>query len=549
MKLINKALKFPFHSILLSIYPIINLFGRNIVYIAFEDILRSLALSVALIIVFLLGFYVILKDWEKAGVLCLLLVLLFFSFGHVAHLLETWISRRDMTFDVSMLPWVWLFIFLLLTFIILQAELPEMSTQFLNVSSLVLFIFPLLTIIPHIVANREYDQSERDMISQMRGEAQAEASLREMAESERPDIYYIIPDGYVRSDILNEFYNYDNSSFTRALEQRGFYIVSSSHSNYLNTTYSLNTALNLIYFHELPTSIFRKARCNLYANYVNDFLRRQDYQIVVFDSGTDDTNQQYADIFVSPSSTQMEKGGEINPFERLLLRTTLGLLFFERESLTEKPSDGVIASVNSELDVRRERIEHAFAHLPDYADQEGRYFLFAHIYLPHFPFLYGPDGKALPYHEDLNLYWYQVEPENYVEYYTYQIDYLNQAILDTVDTILETSEKPVIIILQSDHGDEKHLDWNAPSTQGVNVRSAAFSAIYFSDHSYDALYPTMTTVNTFRVTLNHWFGTQYPLLPDKVFFHEHTALTSFNKKPKFIDSCAQFNLCLPTHPD
>ena len=150
--------------------------------------------------------------------MCLLLVLLFFSFGHVAHLIETWMARRDMTFDVSILVWVWLFAFLLLTFVILRVELPEMSTEFLNVSSLVLFIFPLITIIPHIVADKGYGQSERDVLSQMRGEAQAEASLREMPESEPPDIYYIIPDGYVRSDILEEFYNYDNSSFTRALE-------------------------------------------------------------------------------------------------------------------------------------------------------------------------------------------------------------------------------------------------------------------------------------------------------------------------------------------
>jgi len=67
MQVINKLSKFPFHSILLSIYPIMNLFGRNIVYIAFEDTFRSLAWSVALVIVLLLGFYVILKDWEKAG--------------------------------------------------------------------------------------------------------------------------------------------------------------------------------------------------------------------------------------------------------------------------------------------------------------------------------------------------------------------------------------------------------------------------------------------------------------------------------------------------
>lgn len=550
MKPIKKLRGFPFHSILLSMYPIIHLFARNMVYIPFKDTIRFLSWSVAFSIICLFGFYIILKIWEKAGILCSLLVILVFSFGHVANSLEEWTYRKGMTFDVTMLAWVWLFIFLLLSFVILRAKTSETSTHLFNVSSATLFILPMITIISHSVASSDYSQSEREALSQIRGEANAEATVREKPSSELADIYYIILDGYTRADILDEFYDYDNSSFTGALEERGFYVASSSRSNYLNTTYSLNTALNLTYFHKLPTSIFKKARCNLYTNYVNDFLRKQGYQIVVFDSGTGDTNKQRADIFIAPPSTQSETERAINPFEQLLLRTTMGLLFFEGESLvTEKANDTVIASVNRELAVRRERIEHAFAHLPDYAAQEGHYFLFAHIYLPHFPFLYGSDGKALPYHENLNLYWYQVEPENYVEYYTYQIDYLNQVVLHTVDTILAKSKKPVVIILQSDHGDEKYLDWDAPTTRGVNVRSATLNAIYFSDRSYHTLYPTMTTVNTFRIILNHWFGTQYPLLPDKVFFHEHTVSMPFHAKPEFVDSCTQFDICLPAHPD
>jgi hypothetical protein len=120
-------------------------------------------------------------------------------------------------------------------------------------------------------------------------------------------------------------------------------------------------------------------------------------------------------------------------------------------------------------------------------------------------------------------------------------------VLDTIDTILKNSEKPVVIVLQSDHGDEKFLDRDAPTTQGVNVRSAILNAIYFSDPSYDSLYPTMTPVNTFRVVLNHWFGTEYPLVQDKVFFHEHSASTPINEKPEFVDACVHFDVCLP-HP-
>jgi hypothetical protein len=120
-------------------------------------------------------------------------------------------------------------------------------------------------------------------------------------------------------------------------------------------------------------------------------------------------------------------------------------------------------------------------------------------------------------------------------------------VLDAIDVILKGSKKPVVIVLQSDHGDEKFLDRDAPTTQGVNVRSAILNVIYFSDQSYHGFYPTMTPVNTFRLVFNHWFGTQYPLLSDRVFFHEDPLSTGINEKPEFVDACAHFGICLP-HP-
>ena len=521
-------------------------------YIPFGDTIRSLALAIGLTILFLFGFRAVLKGWEKAGILCSLLVILFFSFGHIANSLEKWASQKDLAFDVSILSWIWLGFFLLLSFFIIHVRFPQNTTKFLNLISAILIIFPLTTIISIVIAMNGNSQNEKEALSQIRGEMDAVTSVQEVPQSELPDIYYIVFDGYLRADVLNELYGYDNSSFIEALEERDFYIVSGSRSNYLNTNYSLNTSLNLIYFHEFPPRNFKKAKYNLLTNYVNDFLHKQGYQIVVFDSGTQDTNNQSADIFISPKSSQSEENQLVNPFEQLLLRTTMGLLLFKNTSIdndSATPNDIVISSINHELSVRRERITHTFTHLPDYASEQGHYFLFAHIYLPHIPFLYGPGGEELEYHQNLNIYWYEVEPENYIEYYSYQLDYLNKAVLNTIDIILTKSEKPVAIILQSDHGDARYYDWNAPTAQGVDVNSAILNAIYFSDHSYLSLYPTMTPVNTFRVILNHWFGTQYPLLPDRVFFHEHPLSTTFNEIPDFLDSCAHFNICLPDNPN
>ena len=488
---------------------------------------------------------------EKAGVLTSLLSSLFYSFGHIANTLEKLFYHRDIAFNNSVLGWIWLTIFLLFSFLILRFQLPEMTTQILNLISGLLLVFTLVTIISIGDVNSDLSDIEVKSLAQLRGEVEAEKTTHALQSTDLPDIYYIILDGYERADYLQDLFGYDNSIFITALEERGFFIVSSSHSNYLNTNYSLNTSLNLTYFHEFPKRIFNKAKFNLYTNHVNNFLQEYGYQTVVFDSGTGDTNDQYADIFISPKTTTTQETRAINTFEQFFLKTTMGLLFFNDQSQDTSPdnsNDIIRSTINQDLTLRRDRISSALTHLPDYASSEGHYFLFSHIYLPHIPFLYGPGGEELRYHENLSLYWFDVEQEDYNEYYAYQIDYLNNSLLHTIDLILTNSKKPVVIVLQSDHGDGKFLDRKSPTIQGVNVRSAILNAIYFSDHNYNDLYTTMTPVNTFRVVLNHWYGTQYPLLIDKVFFHEHPIDSGINEKPEFLDSCDHFNICLPSPP-
>jgi hypothetical protein len=70
-----------------------------------------------------------------------------------------------------------------------------------------------------------------------------------------PDIYYIILDGYGREDILKELYHYDNSSFSQALNNRGFNITAQSQSNYIQTILSLASSLNMEYLSGTPSTL------------------------------------------------------------------------------------------------------------------------------------------------------------------------------------------------------------------------------------------------------------------------------------------------------
>ena len=544
-----KLLRFPYHPLLLSIYPIAHLYARNFVFLPIENTFRILAVTLVFALFFLAAFKLILKDWALAGVLSSLLVVLFYTFGHAANAIEAWTLNLQITFDVSILGWIWLAALLVISLLALKFGLPEQTTPLLNIVATVLVIAPVISIASDATAVGGSVHADEAKLSELRGEQEAEAGMSQVA---GPDIYFIILDGYQRADTLLDSYGYDNSAFTEGLQERGFYLASSSRSNYLNTNYSLNTSLNLMYYHEFPDQILLNSKYDLQTNYVSDFLRRVGYEIVVFDSGSDDTNDQYADIFVTPKSNQLEDDQFINPFEQLLLRTTAAALLFQGSSLDAGPgesSDVFAKAVNRELAQRRELITHAFGSLAGHGASGGEQLLFSHIFLPHFPFLYGPDGEELQYHQNLNLYWYEVEPENYIEYYNYQLDYLNQAVLDAVDEILAASEGPVVIVLQSDHGDRKFIDFDEPTSAGVDARSAILNAIYYSDGNYESLYQSVTPVNTFRLIFNHWFGTEYPLLPDRTFFHESSVSTPFNKVPEFVDACTTFDVCLPVQPN
>lgn len=545
--------RFPYHTVLFGAYPVMYLYAQNILFTRLQDILSSLAISTGLAVFFLLCFQMILKRWDKAGAISTLLVIMFFSFGHLANILQGAVSRLPgAALDIPTLAWVWMATFLALVFLLMRSRLPGGFTLLANITAAAFFILPAVTILSTTISVKMVDlEKERATLAQQRGEKKAEAALRTLQPGEMPDIYYIILDSYERADKLEELYGVDNSTFIDDLKDRGFYVASSSRSNYLNTTYSLNTALNLIYFGEFPKNLMRNARYNLRTNYVNDFLHRLGYQIVVFDSGTGDSNDQHADVFVTPNSQPSVKKPVINAFETLLIRTTIGLVLFKGQPQNETGEireNAAAASVDRELTVRRTRIEHAFAHLSDYAGEEDPHFLFAHIYLPHMPFLYGPDGEPLKYHGNTSLYWFEPEPDNYIEQYNDQVDFLNRAVIASIDQILEKSERPLVIVLQSDHGDDAYLDWYQPTPQGVDARSATLNAIYFSDGDYATLYPTMTTVNTFRLVLNHWFGTTYPLLAEKVYFHKHSPTTRPGEDPEFIEACEHFSVCIPDPP-
>jgi hypothetical protein len=98
--------------------------------------------------------------------------------------------------------------------------------------------------------------------------------------------------------------------------------------------------------------------------------------------------------------------------------------------------------------------------------------------------------------------------------------YVNYRILQVVESILEESSEPPIIIIQGDHGPKRNMSSNF-------ARLANLNAYYLPEGGAARLYPSITPVNTFRLIFDYYFGADLPLLPDESYLSKNSAHFEF----------------------
>ena len=95
--------------------------------------------------------------------------------------------------------------------------------------------------------------------------------------------------------------------------------------------------------------------------------------------------------------------------------------------------------------------------------------------------------------------------------YKNNVEFIDSRMQDVLQTIIDKSEIPPIIIVMGDHG---------PRGNYLNPehRMAILNVYYVDEETQKSLYGSISPVNTFRVILNHYFGEDYPLIEDVSFF-------------------------------
>jgi len=164
----------------------------------------------------------------------------------------------------------------------------------------------------------------------------------------------------------------------------------------------------------------------------------------------------------------------------------------------------------------RERIDCVFSELPQVQHRTKQpAFVFAHIMLPHAPFVWGPNGEHLSRDEFFLQFGGQ---ERTIEGYRDQLQFTNKKIQEVIDKILTESDRPTIIIIQSDHGSAAKYYTEKASEALIRERMNNINFIKLPDSEKGMLYDSMTPVNTFRIIFNSYFNGDYDLLEDKSYF-------------------------------
>ena len=492
------------HPFLFAIFPILALLAHNITEVELRIAFRSTVLSLFGTTILFLLMFLISRNWEKAALATTLIVVLFFAYGQVYEILQkisisgVILGRHRyliVLFTLVFVIGIWL--------IFSRLKNPHRASQFLNLIGVLLLIYPIYQISSHLIRTSMNEQRMSEVSPKI-------DSIAVQSTTNLPDVYFIILDAYARGDALRQDFNFDNSTFLQNLQDIGFYVADCSRANYVSTHGSLTATLNMDYLSTLTTELADKGFTSnedlwilIKQSKVRSMLESMGYKTVAFESAFDWSRLQNADVYLKYTGAPYEMQ-VLLPFEAMLIRST-ALLIWSDSTYKSLPDykHTIFGATNFPFEFFINQQLFILDQLPHLASFPGPKFVFAHIIIPHLPFVFTANGDI---QTDPAFYskdnFSPIDEEHIITGYTNQIAFLNSRMIKILQTIVDNSDTPPVIVLMGDHGLNK------------NNRLLNLNAYYLPDDGEQSLYPAITPVNSFRVIFDRYFNTDYGLLPD-----------------------------------
>jgi hypothetical protein len=490
----------PLYPLLASVYPVLTLAGGNALeWLDVSELLSPLLISLGVAITLLVAAAGLTKDPHKRMFLAGVGVVIFAAYGSV----------RDGLGDVTGHPAGEAFV-LLGSYGIVTAVYTVRTrvsfaplSRFLNIFTAILVTLSLTSI--------AYGRLKAPAVA-LPPPLPRPTSLP----ATRPTIYLIILDQYTGSSALRENFGYDNAPFEAALRSRGFFVPRASRPNYVQTRPSLASLLNWSYLDSVvarigPSSLdWRPLGPWVEDNRAVSFLKSLGYEFVFMPSWYPPmTRNRNADLTV-PAPGRIRSQIAIS-----WARTTMWQPIAHLAC-------SILGCADYDLPESAALQDWKFEQLGALAASAKPRFVFAHLILPHQPFVYQAD--CAPRSPPLEF----TGPLNIVRAaYIAQIQCVNRKLIAMIDAIRRVAPSPPVILLQADHGngqmEPNAMSLESPTPARVRERTDIFSAYAVPGASDSLWYDTITPINVLPAVFNQLFNLRLPRLPDRTYWSTYGA--------------------------
>jgi hypothetical protein len=479
--------RYPLHPLLFAAYAILFLYSENLADVLLVDAVAPLARAVAEASVVFIVAAIVLRSIRRGAVVASALVVARYGFGHAAAVLAgAGLAERE-----QLMLWALGIGFASIYALVARASLPGVTAG-LNVFALVLVALTLVAIVPY-----EAGRATRTATA-----VHADLAASGGAVPTR-DVYYIIFDRYGSANAIEQRFGIADNDLYGWLETRGFQVQEGSHANYRATDFSLAATLNMTYLDQLTESVGRvssdrtPAQALLRDHRVGREFQALGYRYVHMGSWFGPTS-------TNPAADEVIAFGVEKEFDSVLRDTTADPALERLRGVEE-------AAALTFLERHREVTLFQLRQLARQAAAPGPKFVFAHILLPHDPYVFRADGSAMPEQEALAT--------DEAELYAGHLAFLNGQIKQIVETLTAGSdEKDPIIILQGDEGPLacRNVDCVREDDRYFEIRLGNLNAMFLP--GVDAVVPPdITSVNTFPFLFGTVFGLDVAMLPDRLY--------------------------------
>lgn len=496
---------YPLHPFLFAVAPVLLLLSSNLSQATFVHAVPTMVGALA----FALGVYLASAalrrrfDVRAAVIASLWVIGALFYAGLFTEL------NRLLDGDYPLVRSLFVAVPLLLALSVLASRMPY---AFVRTAHLVLTGIALMLCATPALKAAVYEWNNRAARTVYNAEKAAaafpEIANREDAsptEERAPDIYHFVFDRYTSEEILARHFDLDDSATGQFLEARGFHVVRSAYSNYYRTAHSLASTFYMDYLDLLndPARVagsnWRPVHAMLGDHRVARFLKARGYRFRQYGSW-------WAGTFRNPLADKNRPHG-FSEFNMLFLRYTILRPIFQVLPRTR-------FTMRLDWDNGQcQRVARQIEEIKSIGERDYPVYVFAHILVPHGPYNFATDGRCLgPAESDE-----RGERQGYID----QVVYASRIIEDLVTQLQGGNRRPPIILIHADEGPFPDRDYSIPWHEApageLRIKTGILNAYFFPGGDYSRLGKSITPVNTYRALFNTYFGTDFPILPDRVF--------------------------------